>query len=412
MAAGFSGVTGISNGGGFDYTYTYCQTFSAESSPLHISSPSVNWDVGAWTAPFQDIGTWRTASSYKALLTAQKNNMPLKTGLAQKMFLLDNWNEYGEGHFLMPTEGLGYRYLDAIREVFGDSSAHTDLTPTLEQKARLNLLYPGPPPVDTIPTDSTDVTLTNWGFESPVVSSLEYTPSGAGWTFTGGSGVQRNGGAFQAAYAPEGVQTGFLQAQCTVSQAVTFAEGSYRVVFKAAKRTSYGGIQSFDVSFDGNIIGTFAPSSGMFVICSTGIFMAAAGEHLITFTGTTSGDNTAFIDAVHIKKAGSTAVSGTGPAIRSMELDAAVPNPFNPSTVISYSVPGISGAGNTWVKLEVVNIQGKLVKTLVNGMKTPGSQSVCWNGTDNVGNRVGSGAYFYRLRCGEKVLQKQMVYLR
>jgi len=88
------------------------------------------------------------------------------------------------------------------------------------------------------------------------------------------------------------------------------------------------------------------------------------------------------------------------------------PNPFNPSTVISYSVPGLAGVGNAWVKLEVVNIQGKLVKTLVNGMKTPGSRSVCWNGTDNLGKRVGSGAYFYRLRCGEKVLQKQMVYLR
>ncbi|MFH0919355.1 MAG: FlgD immunoglobulin-like domain containing protein, partial [Fibrobacterota bacterium] len=89
-----------------------------------------------------------------------------------------------------------------------------------------------------------------------------------------------------------------------------------------------------------------------------------------------------------------------------------VPNPFNPSTVISYSVPGIASTGNVWVKLEVVNIQGQRVKTLVNGMNTAGSRSVCWNGTDNLGKRVGSGAYFYRLQCGQKVLQKPMVYLR
>ncbi|MFH0918851.1 MAG: hypothetical protein V1913_00700 [Fibrobacterota bacterium] len=113
----------------------------------------------------------------------------------------------------------------------------------------------------------------------------------------------------------------------------------------------------------------------------------------------------AVVDGTGIEKA-------EGKRVCPLALYSNVPNPFNPSTVISYSVPGLAGAGNVWIKLDVVNIQGKLVKTLVNGMKTPGNQSVCWNGTDNIGNRVGSGAYFYRLRYGEKVLQKQMVYLR
>ncbi|MFH0921067.1 MAG: FlgD immunoglobulin-like domain containing protein [Fibrobacterota bacterium] len=88
------------------------------------------------------------------------------------------------------------------------------------------------------------------------------------------------------------------------------------------------------------------------------------------------------------------------------------PNPFNPSTVISYSVPGMAGVGNAWIKLEVVNIQGQRVKTLVNGMKTAGSQSVCWNGTDDVGKHVGSGIYFYRLTSEKKVLQKQAILLK
>ncbi|MFH0922241.1 MAG: FlgD immunoglobulin-like domain containing protein, partial [Fibrobacterota bacterium] len=247
-----------------------------------------------------------------------------------------------------------------------------------------------------------------WGFESPVVSSLQYNPSGAGLTFTVSSGVQRNGGAFQAAYAPEGVQTGFLQDQCTVSQTVTFAEGSYCVVFKAAKRTSYGGIQSFDVSFDGNIIGTFAPTSGMFVICSTGIFAASAGEHLIAFTGTTSGDNTAFIDAVHIKKAGSTAVSGTCSAVRSMELDAA-PNPFNPAVSIHYAL-----LPNTKAVYRIFNMQGQLVYAASLQAGSQGKRGAfMWQGKDLQGRAVPSGVYAGRLSASNgKRLTNKMVLLK
>jgi len=148
VAAGFAGATliGCTTAGdtGFEYTYTYCRQFTAESVPNHISSPSVNWDTSAWALPFQDAGVWRSAASYQSLLAAQKASMPSKTGLARTMLLLDNWNEYGEGHFLLPTEGFGFSYLDAIRQVFGDGSPHTDLLPTLQQKARINVLYPQP----------------------------------------------------------------------------------------------------------------------------------------------------------------------------------------------------------------------------------------------------------------------------
>ena len=148
IEAGFAGVTLLgcttTSDVGFEYTYTYCQRFTAESVTNRISSPSVNWDRSAWDLPYQDVGIWRSAADYKSLLIAQKACMPDKTGLAQTMLLLDNWNEYGEGHFLMPTEGLGFQYLDAIREVFGDGSAHVDVWPSVQQKARINFLYPQP----------------------------------------------------------------------------------------------------------------------------------------------------------------------------------------------------------------------------------------------------------------------------
>ena len=148
VAAGFAGVTLIgcttTSDTGFEYMYSYANRFEAESVTNRISSPSVNWDRSAWDLPYQDVGVWRSASDYKSLLMAQKACLPGKTGLAQTLFLLGNWNEYGEGHFLMPTEGLGFRYLDAVRDVFGDGSAHVDVSPNVPQKARINVLYPQP----------------------------------------------------------------------------------------------------------------------------------------------------------------------------------------------------------------------------------------------------------------------------
>jgi hypothetical protein len=62
--------------------------------------------------------------------------------LGKQVVMLDNWNEYGEGHFIMPTDMEGFGYLDAIREVFAQEGAHADPVPTAGQKARLGKLYP------------------------------------------------------------------------------------------------------------------------------------------------------------------------------------------------------------------------------------------------------------------------------
>jgi hypothetical protein len=50
--------------------------------------------------------------------------------LESRLILLDNWNEYGEGHYLFPCAQYRFGYLDAIREVFAaNSPPHTDMTP-------------------------------------------------------------------------------------------------------------------------------------------------------------------------------------------------------------------------------------------------------------------------------------------
>lgn len=140
--------------------------------------------------------------------------------------------------------------------------------------------------------------LANGSFESPATSDYVYRPLGATWTFTNDAGIQRNGGAFGATAAPVGVQTAFVQNSGEMAQSVSLTAGTYKVGFKAAKRTTHGGTQTFNVLFDSTVIGTYTPSTSTFTSYTTSNFTATAGTHAIRFVGTTTGDNTDFIDDV------------------------------------------------------------------------------------------------------------------
>ena len=69
------------------------------------------------------------------------------------------------------------------------------------------------------------------------------------------------------------------------------------------------------------------------------------------------------------------------------------PNPFNPSTSIRYQVSGI-----THVEINVYNVRGQLVRSLVNAEYPIGEHDVIWDGRDDNGLSVGSGVYFYRMK--------------
>jgi hypothetical protein len=73
-------------------------------------------------------------------------------------------------------------------------------------------------------------------------------------------------------------------------------------------------------------------------------------------------------------------------------LRANYPNPFNPSTTIRYDV-----ASRSEVSLQVFDVSGALVRTLVNGVKEAGSYTIDWDGRNDQGNTASSGVYFYRL---------------
>ncbi|MFD0716085.1 OmpL47-type beta-barrel domain-containing protein [Paenibacillus sp. GCM10027626] len=155
---------------------------------------------------------------------------------------------------------------------------------------------------DTVFIDDIKVSqeIPNGGFETPITANFTTGPMTNGWIFEVGSGIQTNGSDYGAAKAPEGNQTAFIQSSSSISQSLFLPDGSYSVSFYAAKRTTYGGTQSFDVYYDTTKIGSFTPTSGNFTAFTTNSFTAAAGTHTIKFVGTTHEDNTAFVDAVRI----------------------------------------------------------------------------------------------------------------
>ncbi|MFC1614089.1 FlgD immunoglobulin-like domain containing protein [Gemmatimonadota bacterium] len=86
-----------------------------------------------------------------------------------------------------------------------------------------------------------------------------------------------------------------------------------------------------------------------------------------------------------------------------------VPNPFNPSTSISYTVP----EGSTVkVFLEIFNLRGQLVQILVDEVREAGDYSVIWDGTNKTGQKISSRVYFYHLRAGDFVQTRKMVLLK
>jgi hypothetical protein len=83
------------------------------------------------------------------------------------------------------------------------------------------------------------------------------------------------------------------------------------------------------------------------------------------------------------------------------------PNPFNPETKISYSIPEASN-----VKLEIINITGQKVTTLVDQYQDAGTYTVRWNGRDSNGNFAASGVYFYKMITDNFSESKRMVLLK
>jgi hypothetical protein len=111
-----------------------------------------------------------------------------------------------------------------------------------------------------------------------------------------------------------------------------------------------------------------------------------------------------------------------GGAVRSPQafaLSQNHPNPFNPSTTISFTVPDEAnsddptlGGTGLQTRLAIYDLRGRRVRTLIDGTLGKGLHTVSWDGRDDLGNPVTSGAYFYTLNIGEKSVTRKMTVVK
>ena len=100
--------------------------------------------------------------------------------------------------------------------------------------------------------------------------------------------------------------------------------------------------------------------------------------------------------------------NGPGMALpESYRLAQNYPNPFNPSTMILYDIPK-SGT----VSICIYNVQGQVVRTLLDGDKPAGSHRIVWDGRSDQGTSVATGVYFYRIVAGDYTNTRKMILLK
>jgi hypothetical protein len=122
------------------------------------------------------------------------------------------------------------------------------------------------------------------------------------------------------------------------------------------------------------------------------------------FTGTI------YFDDLGVQVIGtSTGVSGndTRGIPKTFQLSDNFPNPFNPTTVIQYATPRADQ-----ISLEIYNLLGQRVRTLVDGVISAGYHEAVWDGRNENGQQVESGVYFYRLQTGQVGLVKKMLFVK
>ena len=84
------------------------------------------------------------------------------------------------------------------------------------------------------------------------------------------------------------------------------------------------------------------------------------------------------------------------------------PNPFNPTPTLEFTF----GPQGKQVQLDVFNILGQNVTTLINEYLPPGTHQVEWNSSDHNGQKVASGVYLYKLQVGQESQTKKMLLLK
>jgi hypothetical protein len=98
------------------------------------------------------------------------------------------------------------------------------------------------------------------------------------------------------------------------------------------------------------------------------------------------------------------------PLPATLTLSQNFPNPFNPSTIIAFSIP--QSLSHSHAEVAIYNALGQLVKTIFSNNLPAGNYTARWDGTDARGTSVASGVYFCRITAGGMVATRKMILVK
>jgi hypothetical protein len=162
---------------------------------------------------------------------------------------------------------------------------------------------------------------------------------------------------------------------------------------------------SFSFSSDNDSLTTsYDPSTGIVTLAGDQSYYGVV-ELIVTVTDPKG----AFaVDTIVVNVNNAQDVDDSGNALPGeFVLEQNYPNPFNPSTTISFTLPQRSP-----VRIDLYNIVGQKVTTISDKVLPAGSHQVYWDGTDQNGQEIATGIYFYRLEARDFVETKKMVLLK
>jgi arylsulfatase A-like enzyme len=114
-------------------------------------------------------------------------------------------------------------------------------------------------------------------------------------------------------------------------------------------------------------------------------------------------------DPLDVGEGGPTAIAdgGSGDLPRQSVLHRPRPNPFNPRVEISFALESA-----TMTRIDIYDVRGRLVDTLLHGVMSAGTHRIMWRGEDRAGANVASGVYFLRMVAGKRVFRERLTLLR
>lgn len=118
-------------------------------------------------------------------------------------------------------------------------------------------------------------------------------------------------------------------------------------------------------------------------------------------------DEVVFTTNIHDGSYVATGIEGISRVLQIYNLRNGYPNPFNPSTIIQFTIPVSNN-----VKIEIFNIAGQKVKTLLNEHRLSGTHRVIWNAHNDAEQQVASGMYFVRMNASHYVKTNIIIFIK